>query len=100
VDYDTEMNLHSPQIVKLTIEYNALSKNPAIRTMFTDNSVGSEIDGFVRKHHLLLELIRKPSGNCDGFALSGEINAVGKFLQKYLSQDGESGGYMLNVNEA
>jgi hypothetical protein len=94
------MNLRSSQMVKLTIEYIALSKNPAIRTMFTDSNVSREMDTFVRKHNLLLELIRKPTGVCDAFALSGGIDSVRMFMQKYLYEDGESGGYMLNVNEA
>jgi hypothetical protein len=87
-------------MVKLTIEYTALSENRAIRSMFTEHTVGREIDAFVRKHNLLLELIRKPTGECGGFALSGEIGDVGKFLQTYLYEDGKSGAYMLTVNEA
>jgi hypothetical protein len=93
------MNYLIPQLVRLSIEYRAVSKNPKIRRMFTSSKVGNEIGAFVRKHNLLLDLIRNAAGESDGFELSGEFDGVQKFMRKYLSEDAESGLYMLNVNK-
>lgn len=68
---------------KLTVELIGLSANPTIRTMFTNNEVGIEIDRFVANRHLLLEKEYTSAGKPTGFLLTGELGNLNKFIQTF-----------------
>jgi len=74
---------------KLTVELIELSQNPTIRTMFTNNNAGLEIDTFVHQHQLFL---RRES---DGIEITGESSELEEFIRTFLSEDSRRGAYSI-----
>ncbi len=59
--------------------------------MFTNEEAGKEIDSFVKRHHLNLQVFRNASGVGVGIELTGDDRRLNEFFRPYLLDDASRG---------